>query len=68
LKRSDLGWSLTFALRRSRVTLLDEVPLLIVARTSMHAIARAPTCRLHDNSVDLKRVPPKSRPPLLVRR
>jgi hypothetical protein len=68
LKRSDLGWSLTFALQRSRAALLDEVPLLIVARTSMRAIARAPACRLHDNSVDLKRVPPKSRPPRPLRR
>ena len=30
----------------------------------MHAIARVPACRLHDNSVDQKRRPPKSRWPL----
>jgi hypothetical protein len=41
---------------------------LIVTRSSVRTIARAPTRRSHDNSVDLKRVPPKSRPPLLVRR
>ncbi len=44
------------------ITTFDEVPLLYVARTSVHAIARAPTCRFHDNSVDLKRRPPKSLP------
>ena len=40
----------------------DEVPLLYVRAQASSAIARAPTCRLHDNSVDLKRRPPKSLP------
>ena len=40
----------------------DEVPLLYVRAQASSAIARAPTCRLHDNRVDLKRRPPKSRP------
>ena len=29
------------------ITTFDEVPLLYVARTSVRAIARAPTCRFH---------------------
>jgi hypothetical protein len=40
----------------------DEVPLLYMRAQASSAIARAPTCRLHDNRVDLKRRPPKSLP------
>ena len=35
---------------------------MYVRAQASSAIARAPTCRLHDNSVDLKRRPPKSLP------
>src|SRR5262245_686025 len=57
--RSDLGWSLTF----------DEVPPVFRVHVIIRAIFTARTTNVrHENGVDLKRVPPKSRRPPPVSR